>query len=490
MSFSSACIQSILLNKRCSRERGAHCKRNSDANTNARNTRACSTHKIIVVKLSPPLGLILASEHDKGAYVEEIVAGGAADKSGEVEVGDVFSVIEAQGEIINCEEMDFDKLMSLLANKKEIRIELKRLEREIGDSVDSADSAEVAYWERKRNERTSGKKVLRRTFGVVPNDIRVSKNGPLNQGNFGLVFLGTWKGEKVILKTSRKNVLWADDLLDAELEINEFVHRNAKETCASFLGCCEIDSRSEGQIYNGTLSAGLWLMWRFQGLQTLASLYADERTLLTGLSRTCSLSPDTKKIDIIRVFIRTLASKLAKLHSIGVVHRDVKPENILLTDEGPIFIDLGASASCLKTSINYYSGAGPADPLFSAQCENYLIPEGAPEPLEGSMPLLWEQYKPDRFDAFSVGIILLQLFSKALRDKENLKAFVLELERCKLDFSACRGACQCTSDELALLSADRNAGWELVDSLVCPRETRMSVADILAHRFLNQRLIN
>jgi hypothetical protein len=198
MSFSSACIQSILLNKRCSRERGAHCKRNSDANTNARNTRACSTHKIIVVKLSPPLGLILASEHDKGAYVEEIVAGGAADKSGEVEVGDVFSVIEAQGEIINCEEMDFDKLMSLLANKKEIRIELKRLEREIGDSVDSADSAEVAYWERKRNERTSGKKVLRRTFGVVPNDIRVSKNGPLNQGNFGLVFLGTWKGEKVI----------------------------------------------------------------------------------------------------------------------------------------------------------------------------------------------------------------------------------------------------------------------------------------------------
>ena len=133
--------------------------------------------------------------------------------------------------MINCEEMHFDKLMSLLANKQEIRIELKRLESEIDNF---ANAAEVAYWERKRNERTSGKKMLRRTVGVVPDDIRVSKNGPLNQGNFGLVFLGTWKGEKVILKTSQKNVLWADDLLDAELEINEFVHRNAKGTCASF----------------------------------------------------------------------------------------------------------------------------------------------------------------------------------------------------------------------------------------------------------------
>ena len=478
MSFSSAYIQPTLLN----RKGGAHRKINYNTNTNARNTRTYSTHKFIVVKLSPPLGLILASEQDKGAYVEEIVTGGAADKDGNIEVGDAFSKIETQGKMINCEEMHFDQLMSLLANKQEIRIELKRLESEIDNS---ANAAEVAYWERKRNERTSGKKMLRRTVGVVPDDIRVSKNGPLNQGNFGLVFLGTWKGEKVILKTSQKNVLWADDLLDAELEINEFVHRNAKGTCASFLGCCEIDSRSEGQIYNGTLSAGLWLMWRFQGLQTLGSLYADDQTLFTGLSRTVCLSPSAEKIDIVKDFIRNLTSKLAKLHSIGIVHRDIKPENILLTDDGPIFIDLGASASCLKTSINYFSGAGPADPLFSAQCENYLIPEGAPVPLEGNMSLLWDKYTPDRFDVFSVGIIVLQLLSKALRDKENLKVFLLELERCKLDLSACREACQCTSDELALLSADRNAGWELVDSLLCPREMRMSVVDVVAHRFLN-----
>jgi hypothetical protein len=101
------------------------------------------------------------------------------------------------------------------------------------------------------------------------------------------------------------------------------------------------------------------------------------------------------------------------------------------------------------------------------------------------MSLLWDKYTPDRFDVFSVGIIVLQLLSKALRDKENLKVFLLELERCKLDLSACREACQCTSDELALLSADRNAGWELVDSLLCPREMRMSAVDVVAHRFLN-----
>ena len=43
------------------------------------------------VKLRKPMGMVLSEKNDNVVFVEEITAGGNADKSGKVEVGDIIS---------------------------------------------------------------------------------------------------------------------------------------------------------------------------------------------------------------------------------------------------------------------------------------------------------------------------------------------------------------------------------------------------------------
>lgn len=168
-----------------------------------------------------------------GAVVDEVIPGGSAAGSQLVQVDDVVSEIVVSDETIDCKRAEFDTILKFLANRdSRIRLTLLR-------TVVTRVSEDMAteYWEKKRKEKLNGKKILRRTVGVNPQDIRIYNGGPLNEGSFGIVFTGEWKENKVILKTSRSNVLWADDLLDVELELNELVHKVARGTCARFMGC-------------------------------------------------------------------------------------------------------------------------------------------------------------------------------------------------------------------------------------------------------------
>ena len=60
----------------------------------------------------------------------------------------------------------------------------------------------------------------------------------------------------------------AEELLESEMELNEEVHFKAKGTCARYMGCCEIDPRNEGELYNGTLTSGknLYIVSLFHSL--------------------------------------------------------------------------------------------------------------------------------------------------------------------------------------------------------------------------------
>lgn len=441
----------------------------------------CSNYARFSIELRKPLGLILGSSDGFGAVVEEVTSEGNASLSGLVEVGDVISKVSAPEGLIDCEAKSFEAVISLLGSGGEtVQLELRREAHEI-----DTDSNIAAYWERKRNEKIIGKQILRRTVGMSPKDIRI--DALISQGNFGTVFSGFWNGIPVILKTSKPNVLWADNLLDVELEINEIVHRNAKGSCAIFLGCCEIDARGEGQIYNGTLPSGLWLMWKNEGLQTLASLFkCSDDQVMTTLRHELRMNNDDSKLSVIKKTTLEIASCLSQLHSVGIVHRDVKPENILLASGKIVFIDLGASASCLGAIINYYRGHGPADPLYCAPSENFLIPPTGPAPTLKNAVEVWEKFNPDRFDIFSIGVLFMQLCVLSLRNKDNLQLFIKQLQECNLDLFAWRkDKCKLPLSETIFLDADEEAGWKFASQLLRERAIRLSASQIISHGFLS-----
>lgn len=62
-----------------------------------------------------------------------------------------------------------------------------------------------------------------------------------------------------------------------------------------------------------------------------------------------------------------LAEGLAAVHAVGLLHRDVKPQNVMLGEHGPVLIDFGLAA---------FSG-GPGEPGAVVGTVRYMAPEQA-----------------------------------------------------------------------------------------------------------------
>ena len=444
--------------------------------------------KDVVIEIKRPLGLVLESiKNSRGAMVAEILPDGNAARLGTIELGDILSSIEIDGCVMDCTNILFDDILGNLKESPKVALVKLNMSRALGLKFD--DSNEVSnYWKEKKQQKQKGLSVLRRTVGVEPKDIMICKNRFIGEGNFGKVFYGEWKGKRIVLKTSKSSVMGADEMLDSELEINEYVHKNAKETCARFYGCCEIDERNSGQIYNGTLSAGLWLMWAQETENTLEDMMSlNDYDALKLLFESSSSYRSASSLTVYKRLITDILQRLSKIHASGVVHRDIKPANIILTENGAKFIDLGAAALCLgERSISYEPGRGPADPRYSKSDDRFLIPNNAITPMNSKdLVQLWSTYMPEKFDMFAVGLIILQILVPCLRNSQAFEKFKDELEGCKFDFIKWRKVkCRFSSEQVKFVDVGNSAGGELISELLTPtRSTRKSAHDILRHRF-------
>eukprot|EP00892_Ulva_mutabilis_P010152 jgi/Ulvmu1/7509/UM037_0053.1 len=324
---------------------------------------------------------------------------------------------------------------------------------------------------------------------LKPENVQVGRK--LAEGGFGTVYLGTAgatipgkirKGEKIIIKK-------ADEFGEAEVWMNERLARAAPQSCATFL-----TAYPDGPPQVGTPLA---LVWKFEGKNSLSDVMQSRDFPLNVekeiMGRELRIQdPATRKMASVKVIMQQMLKNLGDIHRTGIVHRDVKPQNMILADNGIRMIDLGAAAD-LRIGINYVPNEYLLDPRF-APPEQYIMspltPRAPPTPVAALLsPVLWRLNQPDRFDVYSAGIVMMQLVFPSLRSDSGIIAFRSKLEDCEHDLQRWRSTIDNKnspySEGLSALDANGGAGWQFISKMLAKKPSdRMSARQALNHSWL------
>lgn len=112
----------------------------------------------------------------------------------------------------------------------------------------------------------------------------------------------------------------------------------------------------------------------------------------------------------------------------------------------------------------------------------------APVPIIAALlsPFAWFYGRPDLFDSYSCGILLMQMCVPQLRSTTNIRQFNNQLRNFEQDLEAWR---RYNGRSMDFTQLDRNngAGWDLAKKLLAKRDQfqrgRLSIASALRHRY-------
>lgn len=329
---------------------------------------------------------------------------------------------------------------------------------------------------RLKRQSLRARTAVSRVYNVVRNDKGkmleyedVTVLRALGEGSFGKVFQGEIDGAPVVLKKVKARVRGAQQVAEMEHVLNVYASKSCrKETVAPFLGYFEVAEEDAA----GQLTAGLWLVWSYEGSKTLA-YYLRRRDCMKKLMEDMELSSEG---EVVRAVMRQLFECLDDLHGAGLVHRDVKPANLVFCDAQKRFkiIDLGAAAD-LRTGTNYSPQETMLDPCYCAP-EEYVLPTDSPDiSQQGAMafvmsPIVWSQHRPECFDTYSAGVVLLQLALPFLRSPSALKNWKNTMIRLNHNVQEWRSKARLSARQTALLDEDDELGWDLLEGLLRTRE--------------------
>ncbi|MFE5292338.1 serine/threonine-protein kinase [Isoptericola sp. NPDC056618] len=162
--------------------------------------------------------------------------------------------------------------------------------------------------------------------------------GRIGRGGMGMVYLGTMRsGRRLAIKVIR-----ADYAEDAE-----FRARFEREVTAAL--------RVRGPFLAALIDADL-----ASATPWLATEYVPGPTLARRVTQDGPLPPAE-----VRTLVGHVAEALHAVHRAGMVHRDIKPDNVLLGPDGPCVIDLGIAQAADATALTH-AGSPLGTPVFMA----------------------------------------------------------------------------------------------------------------------------
>ncbi|XP_031249644.1 serine/threonine-protein kinase STN7, chloroplastic-like isoform X2 [Pistacia vera] len=316
----------------------------------------------------------------------------------------------------------------------------------------------------------------------------------LGEGAFGVVYRVSLAKNPSSKKEGDLVLKKATEYGAVEIWMNERVRRACANCCADFLyGFLESSSKKDGEY---------WLVWKYEGEATLADLMLSREfpynveTMILGEVQNLPKGIEREN-RIIQTIMRQVLFALDGLHSTGIVHRDIKPQNIIFSEGSRTFkiIDLGAAAD-LRVGINYIPKEFLLDPRYAAP-EQYIMstqtPSAPSAPVATALsPVLWQLNLPDRFDIYSVGLIFLQMAFPTLRTDNSLVQFNRQLKRCDYNLNAWRKTVEPRASPdlrkgFVLLDLDGGIGWELLTSMVRYKaRQRLSAKAALAHPYFDR----